>query len=50
MDPIAIFITGMLLIAVLFGPKYGAESRPGFKDPDIKPRPNSVPSDWRSPF
>jgi hypothetical protein len=40
----------MLLIAVVLGPKYGAESRPGFKNPNVKPRPNAVASDWRSPF
>ena len=38
MDPVAIFVVAMLLIAIVLGPKYGAEDRPAFKDPNVKPR------------
>ena len=48
MDPAAIFVLGMLLVAIVFGPKYGAESRPAFKNPNVKARPTAVRSDWRS--
>ena len=34
------FVLAMLVIAIVFGPKYGAEDRPAFKDPNVKPRPN----------
>jgi len=50
MDPIAIFVVGMLLIAIVLGPKYGAEDRPAFKDPNVKPSPVVGPmpvGEWR---
>ena len=53
MDPVALFIVGLLLIAILLGPKYGAEDRPGFKDLRVKPRPvvgSMRRSDWRRRF
>ena len=34
------FVLAMLVIAIVLGPKYGAEDRPAFKDPNVKPRPN----------
>ena len=40
MDPVAWFVLAMLLIAIVLGPNYGAEDRPAFKDPNVKPRPN----------
>ena len=40
-----IFVGAMVLLAVLFGPKYGAEDRPAFKDPNVKPRPMVSPMD-----
>ena len=50
MEPVVIFVAAMLLIAIVLGPKYGAEDRPAFKDPNIKPRAMVSPSDvseWR---
>jgi hypothetical protein len=38
MEPVMWFVLAMLLIAIVLGPKYGAEDRPAFKDPNIKPR------------
>ena len=38
MEPAVIFLVAMLLIAIVLGPKYGAEDRPAFKHPDVKPR------------
>jgi hypothetical protein len=50
MEPHMWFVLALLVIAIVFGPKYGAESRQGYKDVNVKPRPNSGPSDWRSPY
>jgi hypothetical protein len=50
MDPaIAIFVAGLLWIAIVLGPKFGAEDRPAFKDPNVNPRPmvsSMKPADW----
>ncbi len=48
MDPV-IFLLAAMLAAIVFGPIFGAESRPGFLRPDRKPRPfagSMRPSDW----
>jgi hypothetical protein len=48
MDPV-IFLKAAMLTAIVFGPILGAESRPGFRRPDRKPRPAGGPmrpSDW----
>ena len=50
MDPVVIFVWAMLLIAIVFGPKYGAEDRPAFKDPNKKPRSmvgSNAVGEWR---
>jgi hypothetical protein len=39
MDPLFIFMIASLLATIVFGPIFGAESRPGFLRPDRKPRP-----------
>ena len=36
---IIIFVVVPLVIAIVLGPKYGAEDRPAFRRPDEKPRP-----------
>ena len=37
---IILFIVVPLLIAIIFGPMFGAEDRPAFRWPDKKPRRN----------
>lgn len=44
------FVLAMLVIAIVFGPKYGAEDRPAFKDPNVKPAPMVSPmrvGEWK---
>jgi hypothetical protein len=48
MDP-ALLLLVLMLVAIVLGPIFGAESRPGFLRPDRKPRPmvgSMRPSDW----
>jgi hypothetical protein len=48
MDPV-IFLVVSMLVAIVFGPIFGAESRRGFARPDRKVRPmvsSMPPSDW----
>ena len=48
MDPV-IFLLAAMLAAIVFGPIFGAESRPGFLRPDRKPHPfagSLRPDDW----
>jgi hypothetical protein len=42
MDPV-IFLKAAMLTAIVFGPILGAETRPGFRRPDRKPRPGRRP-------
>ena len=45
-----IFIVALLLISIVLGPKYGAEDRPAFKNPDAKPRAmvgSNAVGEWR---
>lgn len=45
-----IFVAVLLLIAIVLGPKYGAEDRPAFKDPNAKPRgmvSSNAVGEWR---
>lgn len=46
----AIVLAGVLLFVVIFGSLFGADSRPGWKDVDRKPRFRMVgslrPKDW----
>jgi hypothetical protein len=46
----AIILSAVLLFVVIFGPLFGAESRPGWKDVNRKPRFRAVGSmrreDW----
>jgi hypothetical protein len=49
MDPYFIFLAAAVVASIVFGPVFGAESRPGFRRPDRKLRPmlsSMRPSDW----
>jgi hypothetical protein len=49
MEPFFFVLIALLLFTIVFGPIFGAESRPGFRRPDRKPRPMMGalrPSDW----
>jgi hypothetical protein len=48
MEPEVLLLV-LSLVAIVFGPIFGAESRPGFLRPERKPRPmvsSMRPSDW----
>jgi hypothetical protein len=40
---IAIFFLVFFFVAIVLGPIFGAESRPGFQDPRVKAKPNVWP-------
>jgi hypothetical protein len=49
MEPFFIFLAAALLVTIVLGPIFGAESRPGFLRPDRKLRPmigTLRPSEW----
>jgi hypothetical protein len=43
MSFIAVFFIVFFFVAVVLGPIFGAESRPGFLKPDVKATPNVWP-------
>jgi len=51
-ETMAIILTGVLLFVVIFGSLFGAESRPGWRNVNRKPRFRAVGSmrreDWPS--
>jgi hypothetical protein len=49
MEPAFYILIALLLYSIVFGPIFGAESRPGFLRPRRKPRPmmgTLRPSEW----
>jgi hypothetical protein len=49
MEPIAIIFLALVLGTIVLSPFFAAESRPGFRRPDRKPRPamsTMRPSEW----
>jgi hypothetical protein len=49
MEPIAVIFIALVLGTIVLSPFFGADSRPGFRRPDRKPRPamsTMRPSEW----